>query len=182
VNEINMRHQGTTPYQHLNAIATGRPTTLLMHHVTNLHPMEQVLALLPPSEEYNRGIINEPPGGYYIKLHGPDKPIVIRENLNGPWIYTPESQGQRLRRPRFQLSSLLQLFTTEENFEGDARLIWIKSPPQGTQIKSALTPFGYIIGAPGNPPVFESDYPAMTQEGKQLYTAVLSRLLKENVQ
>lgn len=197
VNEVNVRWQGTTPYQTGNALTNNRLPLEVIHYLVKLsngdHTKREIVnEVVGDPNRYNTCAMNET-GGFYIKIFPPKELHTVTCDMNGAFIYCQDT-GEFIRIDDPSISPLdvysrnitANIAGLLREYEQNGRrpkLVWVKAPNVGTTIGGgALTPMGYIIGSndPGQEGVFTDGKPGITDLGKALYTYARNSILSRS--
>lgn len=152
--EINPRWQGTTPYQTKNAVYAKRIPLELVHYIIKLDQkgglIKRLVDIIGDVEEYNRKSVAHK-GCFYLKVYGPDQPLMIRKSISGTYEYSC-------------VDGSIGLLYKDESGRGS---IVIKGPQAGQEVVKNLVPVQYVTGFAGVP-ILRQDKPSFTDFGIHL--------------
>lgn len=178
--ETNVRFQGTTPYQTLNASMNGRLPLELVHYLVKLaenDPIKrgQILRIIGNPQKYNASAVSER-GGFYIKVGGPTKKTEIKRDVNGPWSWVSGDLRGLPRHPDINPNSVYtrNAALAVLGLSPSEVPVWIKGPKVGEVVGGELAPIGYIVGSALQ--VFDPVRPDVTPQGKAMYDRVCEML------
>ena len=174
VNEVNPRHQGTTPFQTLNALLNGRVPIEYIDLLLKVDPESTQLivdAIGGSAEGYNTRALRET-GCYYLKLmNKSDKKLEVINEFNGPFKLIRKAGNVIDFVPVKKYKSKTELVLAK-----DPDVVWIDGPKKGEEIAASLTPFGFIVGY--GMQVFDKTVPRMTPEAEAIKAALLKKILE----